>query len=71
MLQALGDFSRINGRFEEAKEFYEKGVQLGAKSPYARLSVYMRLGAVLIELHQFDKAMKCLHKGLDICGEDH
>ena len=71
VLQALGDFSRSNGRFEEAKEFYEKGVQLGAKSPYARLSVYMRLGTVLIELHQFDKAMKCLQKGLDICGEDH
>ena len=70
-LQALGDFSRVYGRLEEAKEFYEKKIQLCTKLSYARLSGYMRLGTVLLELHQFDEAIKCLHKGLDICGEDH
>ena len=70
-LQALGDFSTVDGKYEEAKEYYEKKIQLTAKFPFARLSGYMRLGTVLIKLRQFDEAMKCLHKGLDICGEDH
>ena len=70
-LQALGDFFGADGKYEEAKEYYEKKIQLSVKLPYARLSGYMRLGAVLIKLRQFDEAMKCLHKGLDICGEDH
>ena len=32
--------------------------------------VFTRLGTVLVDLRQFDEAMKCLHKALEICEEE-
>ncbi|XP_022785473.1 uncharacterized protein LOC111325823 [Stylophora pistillata] len=74
-LVSLGDLFMFQESYEESKECFEKAMQLHTKVPYFGLSVYLRLGIVLRILEQFDEAIKCLHRGLDICGknnlEDH
>ena len=58
----LGNAHYADGRYEEARKFYENSLQLIAKLPQIGIWVYIRLGTVLVELKQFDEAMKLLHK---------
>ena len=66
----LGNAHYADGRYEEARKFYENSLQLIAKLPQIGIWVYIRLGTVLVELKQFDEAMKLLHKALEIWEED-
>ena len=69
-LYSLGKARHADSRYEEAKEFYENSLQFSAELPYLRMLVFTRLGTVLVDLRQFDEAMKCLHKALEICEEE-
>ena len=69
-LFALGNAHFADGRYEEAKKFYENSLQLDAKLPQIGIWIYIRLGTVLVEFKQFDEAIKLLHKALEVWEED-
>lgn len=68
ILEALGDLKAFVGEFEDALDYYSKVVEL-ADDKEARARMHRKMGRVLVDTADFEKAKETARKGKEILGD--